>query len=84
MARQLENRTDSGIEREVSKEAKQFADRIMEDLKGWAPERFAEELYNDPEISTDYLLVIRKYLSDHPELKAKVETYREKYQKLKD
>lgn len=70
--------------REIDKKVKQFKNETIEMLRGWAPERFAEELYGNPPLSNESRFIIQSYLSDKPRLNSKVESFREKYQKLKD
>ncbi|MCX6750495.1 MAG: hypothetical protein NTZ83_03485 [Candidatus Pacearchaeota archaeon] len=71
-----------GIETKFDQEIDKKVDEEM--LKGWAPERFAKELYSNPNLPNESKVIIQSYLSDKPRLRAKVETYKEEYQKLKN
>ena len=78
------SRMQEGDKELSEKEVEALQKEVNEMLIGWAPERFAKELYSNSHLSNNSRFMIRAYLSDKPNLMQKVESYREKYQKLEE
>lgn len=80
MGKRIDNIFNQEIDKELSdKEVEDLQEEVMEMLKGWAPERFAQELYGNPCLPNESRAVIQLYLAKYPKLASKVKSYRENY-----